>query len=644
VREALTAAPAPKGTDAKPPAKGEAKVGEADILANPSPEQHNPPGNIQKQLLRTSSPTITRFALMVAATARIWHLEPMKPRFPIGIDDFAKIRREGLIYVDRTPFVQEVVESSSEVLLFPRPRRFGKSLNLSTLRYFFEKSDEEQDRRNLFQGLAIEQAGEEVWRHFGRYPVIYLSFKDIKKKTWEDCLAGVAQMVAREVRRLERFFGSVISADGDRTALKSLLSINPKASILEDALAYLSQWLHQATGERVVILIDEYDMPLHTAFTYGYYEEAVTFFRNFLSAGLKGNIHLHKGIITGVLRIARESLFSGLNNLVVHNLLSPYFATAFGFTEKEVESLAKDAGQIERMDDLRQWYNGYIFGGEVIYNPWSIINALAYPAQNCQPYWVNTSSDDMLRDLLVKDSAAIHADIEKLLVGESVVQPVQENLVLRDLKRKPGAVWSLLLFSGYLTATGPISSRRGRREYALRIPNREVQELYETIFSDWLQESLGSTADVEALGRAILEGDALTFEALLSRFLEINLSYHDTATPQRTPERIYQAFVVGLLVWMEPDYLVRSNPESGFGRADVLITPKEPGKPGAVLELKSFDPRRDTSVEHALENALEQIRRKDYAAQVRAHGADPVHIFACVFKGKEVWVKLGVAS
>ncbi|MBI4605988.1 MAG: AAA family ATPase [Planctomycetes bacterium] len=563
----------------------------------------------------------------------------MRPRAPLGTSDFLQLRQDGLLYVDKSLFVAEILADPGRVLLLPRPRRFGKTLNMSTLRCFVERPLHERsqggDVRRVFSGLAIEEAGDDVWRRFQRHPVIFLTFKDMKGAAWSQGKA-LADIVATEALRLAPVIEPVLAV-GDREEWRSITSRTADAASKEHALLHLCRWLQQATGEKAFILIDEYDTPIHDV--YGdekRYEEIVGFFRNFLSAGLKDNPHLEKGVLTGILRVAKESMFSGLNNLKVHSLLRKPFATSFGFTESEVERLCADfhLSTAER-DDLRSWYNGYRFGGHVVYNPWSVLSYLDDAERQAGPYWVNTGGDALIRKLLLEAGLGLESDLEALLAGGTVVKPIDEHVVLRGISTEAEAVFSFLLFTGYLRADERVSQdESGSARWRLAIPNKEVSTVYRRLFLEWLRGGLGGGAPLEAFCRALLAGDASAVEEHLGALLERTLSYHDTAG--RAREVVYQAFVAGLLVALDKTHQVRSNRESGLGRCDVLIVPRRPGVPGVALELKVL--KASETMEETLAAALEQVRAQKYAAEIRAAGADPVVELAAVFDKKRVRV------
>ncbi|MCB9740760.1 MAG: AAA family ATPase [Deltaproteobacteria bacterium] len=553
-------------------------------------------------------------------------------RFALGTSDFLQLREAGLRYVDKSAFITEILRSEAQVLLLPRPRRFGKTLNLSTLAAYLERT--EQDRSALFEDLAVWQAGDDVRAHFGRHPVLLLTFKDVKERSWADALLAIRQVIADEVRRHHETLQLRLHPD-EQALLAELTAPSTPPVALAQSLRRLSQWLHRATGERVVILVDEYDTPLHAAYHNGYYDDAVLLFRNLFSGAFKDNSHLFRGVMTGILRIAKESIFSGLNNLAVYSLLSTPFASHFGFSPEEVATLAAERGLQGRMPEIERWYNGYRFGGHTIYNPWSVLSFLANPVDGLKPYWVQTSSDDILRELLVEGGRVDGGDLETLLSGGAITKPVDEHLVLREVRASSASVWSFLLFSGYLRANAAVPD--GRRLLAeLQVPNREVGVALRGLFEDFFDRGLGGEDRTAQLCRALLSGDVETFERLLEALLLASLSYHDVAGPR--PEAVYQAFVVGLLVRLDATHEVRSNREAGHGRVDVLVSPRRPAEAGVVLELKVIDARRGETAQSALASALRQVRERDYAAALRERGAGVVHQLGAVFDGKRAWV------
>ncbi len=561
-------------------------------------------------------------------------LRPMRPRLPIGTSDFLQLRRDGLHYVDKSGFVVDVLRSTARVLLVPRPRRFGKTLNITTLAAFVGRTDE--DRTDVFSDLEVWRAGDDVRAHFGRYPVIFLTFKDVKANEWPDCRARIAGLVAAECRRVEAVIAPVLSP-AESSLFRQLRDATADNATLWEALVLLSEWLHRATGERAVVLVDEYDTPIHAGFHHGYYDQVIELFRNLFSGAFKDNAHLEKGVLTGILRVAKESIFSGLNNLAVYTLLEPEMSQYFGFTADEVKALAIASEAEDKLGEIEQWYNGYVFGGEtVIYNPWSVVSYLMSQARIPRGYWAQTSSDDILRELLIQRGLVSQADLETLLEGGAVTKVIDEHIVLRDVRENPDAVWSFLLFSGYLK---PISARpaEDQWEVELAVPNREVRGVLDRMFRTFLVEGLHGSGRVQDLCAALLKADAKTFGRLLGELMLATISYHDLAV--RQPEAVYQAFVLGLLVTLERTHEVTSNREAGYGRYDVLVAPRQAGGTGTVLELKVIETDEGETVETALESALSQLRERDYASALRERGAGTVYQLAAVFDGKRAFAR-----
>jgi hypothetical protein len=545
----------------------------------------------------------------------------MLPPIAIGRSDFAKLRQEGCLYVDKSQLIVDVVHKPVDVQLYPRPRRFGKTLGMTMLRYFFERGE---DHQALFSDLAVWQDAK-ARQHFNRHPVIYLTFKDVKHLHWSETKQILQSIIASELIRLSPLW----DVPSVHVLLRQdLQAIMEKRAEPLDMLLKLSQALHQATGESVVLLMDEYDAPILTAWQYGYYDEVAGWFRAFLSNGLKDNNFLFRAVLTGILRVAKESMFSGLNNVEVYSLLRRGQQESFGFRETEVMTLLAEAGRSSEETAVRDWYNGYRFGGTQVYNPWSILNVLAHPEEFLCAWWLNTSDNALVRELLL-DRTELSTDIESLLRGIPVEREIKEDVPLRDLRGTH--VWSLLLFSGYLRADA-VRVEEGEQWVTLSIPNKEVRSLWRNTFTHWLQSSLGNIAPFH---RALLEGNAAHIESMLTTMLLLHTSSHDVK--QNQDEAFYHAFVLGLLVSMEKTHTVRSNREVGYGRSDVLITPKIPGLPGVVLEFKKLETGRTLS--GMAEEALRQIDREKYATELEAAGVFPIRKIGISFTGKQVAVR-----
>ena len=564
------------------------------------------------------------------------------PRYPIGHSDYKNLRRAGFTYIDKTRWVADILDNSAHVLLVPRPRRFGKTLNMTTLRAFLERS--EDDTTDCFEDTALWHAKQGAYRaHFQRYPVLYLSFKDIKGDTWDTLWTRLRQELSEQLDGVLTQLSACgfVPTSPSETSWISRARQDGSPAVLSDFLRKASAWLHAATGQRLFLLIDEYDAPLHAAWQYGYWEEAVSFFRGFLSGGLKDNPHLQKGVLTGILKVSKEGIFSGLNHLQTASILSDKLVDRFGFTEDEVQALAEGAGRSADLDAMRHWYNGYTFGAAqrtLLYNPWSILNYLDEPGLGPRPFWRNTSDNALIRDLMARHAAHVAPHVGQLLNGHTLSTQLDENVPVQHLHDQPLSILGLLTFSGYLTVDAVAANDDGAFDCTLRIPNREVRTIFTDTFLGWLQQAAAkaTTPGLTALSDAMLMGDAASFERQLGAILKAALSFMDFG--HRPIEAIYQAFVVGLLVHLQDTHRVVSNREAGFGRADVLVMPRSKG-PGAVLELKVIDTDYDETVQIALERAVTQLRQRDYAAEVRAAGATDVHQYGVVFDGKRCWME-----
>ena len=549
---------------------------------------------------------------------------------PIGVSNFLQLRGEKGTYVDKTAALVSVLEHLATVNLFTRPRRFGKTLLLSTFEAFLQRAEVTGDTTALFEDLVVWRS-DEARAHHQRHAVLSASFKDIKHHDWESAFTVIRAELIRMVSRVCPLLDLPSVPERVRQGLATLETRSPTE--LAGVFQELSEALYVATGEPIVILIDEYDAPLHSAWVHGYYDEAIPFFRGLLSGALKDNRRLYRAVITGVLRIVRESLFSGLNNIKVSTVLTRDQASTFGFTEPEVEALAGLAGVSQDMDGLRSWYDGYRFGGIAIYNPWSVLCYLDRPDEGFVPYWVNTGATDLIEDLLPAATPETLEAAHELMRGRTVIREVTETLLLHDLATAPEALWTLLLATGYVKATEVRPSPIGH-EVTLAIPNREVLHAWRGMFRRWIDRLAHGGDSVHKLTRALLRGDERTFGEVLQDIVISAFSSHEG--DRRQSERVWQAFVLGLLAAMWDDYDVQSEREAGFGRADVLVRPRRPGLPAAVLELKRREPKE--SIDKALTAALAQIEDRRYAAALM--GASSVIGVAVVFSGKRVHVRM----
>ena len=570
-------------------------------------------------------------------------------KLPIGVSDFKEMITGGYYYVDKTLFIKEIMDKGDKILLIPRPRRFGKTLNLSMLKYFYDCCPETRSPgsggrgtstpgnsyKKLFDSLAIRKAGKQYLDKIGKYPVIFLSFRTIKELDWETTYRKIKKLIRKEYSRHYYLVKSKKLMPYEQDYFQKLMDLKGDKEDYENSLENLLVFLNRFYHERVVILIDEYDAPVHAGFNYGYYEEIVNFIRNFLGGGLKDtDQYLEKSIITGIMRIAKESIFSGLNNLGVYTLLSEEFDEQFGFTEKEVEVLLEDFQLFDRYDEVQHWYNGYRFGNRVIYNPWSMVNFLGSKAKQCKPYWINTSDNQVVESLLSKGGKELKEELEQLIRGEVIEKAIDENIILKQVTTREDLLWSFLLMGGYLRQTPKRRDQvSGKMYHTLLIPNTEVKTIYVQIIEHYFASKI-ETNQLEIMLKSLLEGDIGIFAEIFSDYVMKSMSFFDMAADA---EKVYHAFVMGLLLWLSPDYEIKSNRESGYGRYDIMIIPQDTGKLGFIIEFKKT--RKKETLESAAVSALNQIEERKYETELEQRGIKQYKKLAVVFSGKDVYVK-----
>ena len=487
----------------------------------------------------------------------------MKKVIPIGIDNFKEIITGGYYYVDKTLLIKELLDLTGKVNLFTRPSRFGKTLNLSMLQAFFENTgdeEENQKRRELFKHLQIMNAGDAYTSHMGQYPVIFLTLKSAKQRTFQSALFKIKECISQEYRRHAFVCDGVKLSDSEKQLFQKLADGKGTMDEYSGSLQFLSQCLYKETGEKVIILLDEYDVPLENAYFRGFYDEMIDFIRSLFESGLKTNDALKFSVITGCLRISKESIFTGLNHLKIISVLDRQYSEHFGFTEKEVKEMTEYYGHAGRYDDLKQWYDGYVFGNTCIYNPWSVINFMfdlnadeqAFP----RPYWVNTSSNQIIHDMISRADTMTRNQIEELLNGKTMDIPVHEEITYDDLEDIGDNLWNFLYFTGYLTKESEYF--KNHTVYLkVRIPNIEVKTVYTNTVLNWFQESV-KKKDFRELYRAMEEKNTGKMGEILTEQLFSVISFYDSA------ENFYHGFLAGILSQSEK-YLVKSNRESGLG-------------------------------------------------------------------------------
>ena len=559
----------------------------------------------------------------------------------IGNQDFEKMIQRNCFYVDKTSFIKEWWENEDEVTLITRPRRFGKTLNMSMLKCFF--SNKYADRGELFEGLEIWE--DEKYREIqGTYPVIFFSFAKIKQTTYKETIEKIKKIIF-DLYQEYAFIGKWDGLTDKEKENFNNISYDMSDVIAQEAIVDLSNYLSRYYGKKVIILLDEYDTPMQEAYVNGYWEELVAFTRSMFNAVFKSNPYLERAIMTGITRVSKESIFSDLNNLVVVTTTSNQYETAFGFTEEEVFNALDEHGISDKKGEVKKWYDGFTFGDKKdIYNPWSIINLLKF--KTFKTYWADSSSNGLINSLVKTGSSYIKTMMEMLLKGETINVPIDEQIVFSELDYSEDAVWSLMLASGYLkvvSAEPLVGNRRKARRYTLALTNLEIQVMFEDMILRWFSPAKSETNEFI---KALITGDIESMNEYMNDVALRTFSSFDSGkhtSEKKAPENFYHGFVLGLMVDQSENYIITSNRESGFGRYDIMLEPKDKQTqkyPGIVIEFKVINPRKENSLEETVEAALKQIEEKNYDTKLINRGVNKenIHHYGFAFKSKEVLI------
>ena len=549
-------------------------------------------------------------------------------QLPIGYDDFGKVIEKGLNYVDKSLFIKEILDDiNTEAIVITRPRRFGKTFNLSLLHYFLAGEVLNKSTQGLFDDLKIAKCNGKYMQHKGKYPVISITFKDIKEPTYQSAYENLSKLMSRVYFEHRNLLESKHLTSYQKKAYVLILEERASESSIKSSLLDLTQNLYQHYNVKPWLLIDEYDTPIQSAYLYKYYDEMIAFMRGMFGAALKNNPYLNKAVITGILRVAKESLFSGVNNLKVYSILHQSYSQHFGFTEQEVDDVLKKSNLSEKAAEIKEWYNGYQFGNTTIYNPWSIANCIQESGE-LDPYWIDTSDNQLIKDLIKKTPLKFKEELEGLISGECIEKLIDEQLSFQYLDNNPDALWNLLLMAGYLK---PIDLRKTDQGVltTLSIPNREVRNLYRQMIEQWLSNGYGVNWYNEFIA-SLLEGNIEEFKAHLEKVLLQIVSCHDVS---KEPEAFYHGLLLGFMVSLNQTHEIKSNRESGLGRFDILIIPKDINQSGIVMELKIKGEKE--TLEDCAQRALEQIKQKKYPEELKQRGIHKIIKVGIGFEGKE---------
>ncbi len=548
----------------------------------------------------------------------------------IGVSDFKMLRIRNNYYIDKTMYIKDIIDNQSSVILVTRPRRFGKTLNMSMLKYYFDCR--QKDSKELFNGLKIMKQDEKYKEKLGKYPVIYLTLKDAGLMTYEMMIMQLKTIMMELFYEHKELLEGEMS-EGERNIFNKILSANATDLDLLNSLKMLSKLMSQYYNKPAILLLDEYDVPLQNAYVEGYYEEAMKFFKNFYGVTFKDNPYLEKTVITGVSRVAKESIFSGANNFKVYTVLDNEFADDFGITEEEMDKIIEDFEIQENKKEIKKWYDGYKIGEvEEIYNPWSILNYLA--DKKLMPYWVNTSSNDLIK-VILKNSSSVKEKMQELLKDKSIEVKINLDTVITGIENNEDNIWGVMLGTGYLKVEEVIDNIS--KIYKVKLPNYEVKHLFEDIVDDWFRDKVIGN-DLKSILKDLITLNLDEYERKFEILVKEMFSYMDVG--ENTAENFYHAFVLGILVGLKDSYYVNSNRESGIGRYDIMLEPKNQNGNAFIMEFKVYREGKEENIKETIDNAKRQIEEKEYERNLKERGFNNITKMIYVFKGKEVSIEV----
>ena len=549
----------------------------------------------------------------------------------IGVSDFKTIRIRDNYYIDKSMYIKDIIDNQSGVILVTRPRRFGKTLNMSMLKYYFDCR--QKDNRNLFNGLKIMEQEEKYTSKLGYYPVIYITLKDVQNVNYENMLLDMKTAMMDMYQEHRYLLDSDKIYPEEKARITDILFAKEDEVVLKNSIKDLSKYLNRYYEKPVILLVDEYDVPLQNAYVEGYYDEAVKFFKTFYGVTFKDNPYLEKTVITGVSRVAKESIFSGANNFKVYTVLDNEFADDFGITEEEMDKVIEDFKVQDDKEEIKRWYDGYKIGEvEGIYNPWSILNYLT--DRKLMPYWVNTSSNDLIK-LILKNSETVKEKIERLLKDEAIEVKIDLETVIVGIENNEDNIWGLMLGTGYLKVVETVNIAEGI--YKVELPNYEIKLLFSQIIDDWFRNKVIGN-DLKSILKDLITLNLEEYEEKFKILVREMFSYMDVG--ENTAENFYHAFVLGMLVGLKDSYYVNSNRESGIGRYDIMLEPKDKNGKSFIMEFKIYKEDKEKTIEETIENAKKQIKEKGYEQNLIERGFKNITKMVYAFKGKELKMEI----